>query len=294
MGKDAYYFPHDMNARTDPKMQALYEAFEGAAGAGIYWALVETLWEQGGRLSLDAVPRIAHLIYERRENVLRVINDFGLFENDGKEFWSPALLARAEERSSRLTSISAARSEAGRRGAEARWGAQNGKSDVLSSEDDGKSMANATGSDSNKLNKEKREINNIVFYCFLFQRNFANPTHEAVRFVNHYKIVSAKQIKQPMIDKWQPEFGTADKVFFDDDCGALKAYLNEVYMTESTQHKPAAWPFSHIARVKFEGEKAGRKTFGIYLDDTARELLDNTPVRIPEGVCINEYDTKIY
>ncbi len=42
--KDAYYFPHDMNARTDPKLSALIGDY-GPSGYGIYWIFIEMLHE---------------------------------------------------------------------------------------------------------------------------------------------------------------------------------------------------------------------------------------------------------
>ena len=45
MSKDAYYFPHDSNAKDDPKCVLLIEQL-GMEGYGIYWMLIETLREQ--------------------------------------------------------------------------------------------------------------------------------------------------------------------------------------------------------------------------------------------------------
>lgn len=43
--KDTYWFPHDSNARHDPKIVAMISAF-GMTGYGCYWFVVETLREQ--------------------------------------------------------------------------------------------------------------------------------------------------------------------------------------------------------------------------------------------------------
>ena len=43
--KDAYYFPHDCNARNDPKVLALRSVF-GAEGYGVYFMTIEILREQ--------------------------------------------------------------------------------------------------------------------------------------------------------------------------------------------------------------------------------------------------------
>jgi hypothetical protein len=45
MSKDAYYFPHDANARNDPKLRAMRTVY-GAEGLGWFWMLVEILREQ--------------------------------------------------------------------------------------------------------------------------------------------------------------------------------------------------------------------------------------------------------
>ena len=45
MSKDAYYFPHDSNARHDPKIVAMTAVY-GMAGYGYYWAIIEILREQ--------------------------------------------------------------------------------------------------------------------------------------------------------------------------------------------------------------------------------------------------------
>jgi hypothetical protein len=43
--KDTYYFSHDMNARSDPKLCALISDY-GSAGYGIFWVIIEILHEE--------------------------------------------------------------------------------------------------------------------------------------------------------------------------------------------------------------------------------------------------------
>ena len=45
MSKDAYYFPHDSNARHDPKIIAMTSVY-GMEGYAWYWVIVEMLREQ--------------------------------------------------------------------------------------------------------------------------------------------------------------------------------------------------------------------------------------------------------
>lgn len=77
------YFSHDYNARNDPKLQeVLFE--HGVAGLGIFWAIIETLYEQGGELPLSACKSIAFALHEECNIVESVVHDFNLFQNDGE------------------------------------------------------------------------------------------------------------------------------------------------------------------------------------------------------------------
>ncbi len=42
--KDSYYFPHDSNARNDPKLKAVKKKY-GIEGYGRYWVVIEMLRE---------------------------------------------------------------------------------------------------------------------------------------------------------------------------------------------------------------------------------------------------------
>ncbi|MFA5392055.1 MAG: Lin1244/Lin1753 domain-containing protein, partial [Candidatus Omnitrophota bacterium] len=53
--KETYYFPHDYHARHDPKLERLRIEM-GPVSDGIFWNLVEMLYEQGGYLQLKDVP----------------------------------------------------------------------------------------------------------------------------------------------------------------------------------------------------------------------------------------------
>lgn len=99
MKKDTFYFSHDYGARNDPKMLSL--ALEaGAAGIGIYWCLVEVLYEQGGSYPLDdrTLNTLAYSLHVTRDEVLNVIANFGLFSYDNEKFWSESVLCRLKKR----------------------------------------------------------------------------------------------------------------------------------------------------------------------------------------------------
>lgn len=95
--KDTFYFQHDYNARTDPKLQdVLIE--HGAAGLGVFWCIVEQLYEQGGHLPLKSCKSIAFALHVDVAMVESVVNDFDLFTNDGEKFWSKSVITRLGKR----------------------------------------------------------------------------------------------------------------------------------------------------------------------------------------------------
>lgn len=118
MPKDAYYFPHDSNAKDDPKCVLLIEQL-GMEGYGIYWMLIETLREQPDyTYPVANIPALGRRYNTTAEKVKTVVCNYGLFTvKDDKIFFSDSLnrrmLALEEKR--------AKRSEAGRLGNAARW-----------------------------------------------------------------------------------------------------------------------------------------------------------------------------
>ncbi len=81
------YFRHDYNARNDIKLQSVITK-HGAVGIGVYWIIVEMLYQNGGELPLDISRNISVAYFTDFKVVESVINDFDLFENDGNVFWS--------------------------------------------------------------------------------------------------------------------------------------------------------------------------------------------------------------
>ena len=81
------YFRHDYNARNDIKLQRVITK-HGAVGIGVYWIIVEMLYQNGGELPLDIARNISVAYFTDFKVVESVINDFDLFENDGNVFWS--------------------------------------------------------------------------------------------------------------------------------------------------------------------------------------------------------------
>jgi len=95
MAKNTYYFPHDYHARHDPKLERLRMEI-GAAGDGIFWCLVEMLYEQDGYLLLKDIPLIAKALNTPEELVAKVVKDTELFIVNEQKFYSESLLARLQ------------------------------------------------------------------------------------------------------------------------------------------------------------------------------------------------------
>lgn len=95
--KDSYYFQHDYNARNDPKLQDVLIEL-GVEGIGIYWCIIEQLYEQGGTLPLRYCKSIAFALHVDYKTVERLVNNYGLFANDGENMWSDSVLKRLDKR----------------------------------------------------------------------------------------------------------------------------------------------------------------------------------------------------
>ena len=96
MSKDTFYFPHDYNARSDPKIKKLIRK-HGFVGYGIYWAIVEDLYDNANALPTDYET----IAYDFRTDVIiitSIINDFELFIVNGESFGSLSIQKRLEAR----------------------------------------------------------------------------------------------------------------------------------------------------------------------------------------------------
>jgi hypothetical protein len=165
MKNDTFYFPHDFNARNDKKMIKLRQVHK-QAGIGIYWSLVEMLYEESGLLLLNDVPVLASELRAKIDMVDSVIRDFNLFENDGEYFWSNSVKRRMDKRLEK--------SEKAKASASHRWQNANGM---------------RTHSDSNAIKERKvkerkvnkREINGRVPPNEFYLKEIAdNSGHELI------------------------------------------------------------------------------------------------------------------
>lgn len=149
MAKDTYYFSHDVNASTDPKIVAMESEF-GVISYAWWWKLIEKLASsEAYRLPFKKYTFIAldkelgvlnenerplnenerplnkneHTFFCSNKSFLFVnslINEFELLECDDEYFWSPSLIRRQEERRSKFEKKQEQRRLAGIKSGEAR------------------------------------------------------------------------------------------------------------------------------------------------------------------------------
>lgn len=116
--KDAYYFPHDSNAKDDPKIINMIEQ-HGPEAYGIYWILIETLRDQPEYMApLSIIPGLARRYNTTYDKMKSVVLGYGLFEiSDDEFFFSISLHRRMNAINQRRNKLS----EAGRKGNLKRW-----------------------------------------------------------------------------------------------------------------------------------------------------------------------------
>lgn len=102
--KDAFYFSHDSNARSDLKIQALRSKY-GMKGYGMYWVIVEMMRESKDH-TLPFNQKFAYYgfanefacTYEEAKNFINdCIYEFALFVCNENSFWSDSLNRRMDK-----------------------------------------------------------------------------------------------------------------------------------------------------------------------------------------------------
>lgn len=134
--KETFFFSHDYNARSDPKIKKLLR-IHGWEGYGIFWSLVEDLYSNDNCLELD-YDLISYDLRANIDLVKSVINDFELFAIEGNTFGSASIQKRLDERDSK--------SKKARASARKRW---NNKDDDTQNEENESADEVQTHSDDN-------------------------------------------------------------------------------------------------------------------------------------------------
>lgn len=102
MKPNTYYFPHDYNARRDPKIIRLIRDLK-MDGYGTFWSVVEMLYDSGGFLLESEIPAYAWELRISEDNLKSVIYDYGLFKIEDGRITSDSALRRLEVRAEKST-----------------------------------------------------------------------------------------------------------------------------------------------------------------------------------------------
>lgn len=97
MHKETFWFSHDYNARSDRKLLKLRMTHK-MEGIGVYWCIVEMLYEESGYLNHSEYGRIAYELQTNENLVASIVNDFGLFDKNDENFWSDSVINRLKIR----------------------------------------------------------------------------------------------------------------------------------------------------------------------------------------------------
>lgn len=163
--KETFYFSHDYTARSDEKIKNLIYDF-GYQGYGIYWALIEELYQNANALQTN-YKRIAFDMRVDENTIKSIIENFDLFIVENEFFGSLSVQRRLDMRNDK--------SNKARESAQKRWTKD----------------ANAlqTQSDSNAIKESKvKETKRKVFIkpnIEEIKQEF--PTFNAEHFFNYYE-----------------------------------------------------------------------------------------------------------
>jgi len=120
--KDTFYFSHDYEPTSDPKIQAMLGQF-GAIGYGLYWRIIEMLHSDNEHklqkkqyIYLALAQQMLIDVEQVTTFIEQCINVFELFESDQNNFWSDRVNRNIEIRNIN----SANKSKAGKISAEMR------------------------------------------------------------------------------------------------------------------------------------------------------------------------------
>ena len=143
MSKEGYYFSHDYNSRNDEKIKKLIRQ-HGVSGYGIFWCIIEDLYNNANALQTDYVG-IAFDLRVPVEVVDSIINDFELFCIEDGFFGSESVERRLDERNKK--------SETARQSAFKRWDKNKADANAMQTHSEGNAIKERKG----KEIKEKKE-----------------------------------------------------------------------------------------------------------------------------------------
>ena len=224
--KDTYYFSHDYNPTSDPKIQALIGEY-GAVGYGIFWRIVEMLHEdelhklQCKKYIYLALAKQMLTSVEQVESIIKnCIDTYELFKTDGDFFWSERVMRNINKR----TELSNKRSKAGKMSAEMRKNSTSVEQ-VSTSVQQNPTKERKVKENKVNENKENKENNNedwilkvddkfkdtVSMYLdyrkgrkesYKTEKSFMLMVNKLIQMSGNNPIIAKQIVEQSMINNW--------------------------------------------------------------------------------------------
>lgn len=184
--KELPYITHDFGARNDPKLMDL-QMDMGGQGLGIFWCLVEMLWENGGTIPANYKSIAFALRWCKPAEVEKVVTGYGLFEVSDGAISSHSATARIAE----MRTYFGAKSAAGKKGAERRWNSTANSTPIaqpMADQCDANGLTNLlTNKLTNKHSNNNTPLTAADFFEIFFFENVHDPAGEVNRFLAYYE-----------------------------------------------------------------------------------------------------------
>lgn len=148
-------FIHGYGARNTVQMRKLMTKM-GVEGIGIYWCIIEMMYENDGTLAWSEVEYIARTLNVDVCKVEKLITAFELFEFDEKAFWCPVVKREVTRRKKAVKKLS----EVGSKGAQKRW--KNKEAENISDEQEDENEVETYDCDMAEGYEDDAESNNEV------------------------------------------------------------------------------------------------------------------------------------
>lgn len=238
--KETFYFSHDYHARDDEKITRMIQKC-GIEGYGIFWMLVEKLYEEGGLLDKD-YDALAFALRTDSERIAKVVES-GLFEFRNEKFYSKSVNARLIKRKGK--------SEMARQSANLRWSKpKKENANAMRTQCDGNAIKESKVKESKSISKdiEAEPLKNEVVVKEKYGRPDINKLLEDFETIMGFKSSSSKDrifathllknfnqeqltamIKYCSEDSYAPRVGSLEKLWFKrgDVIAGIKAKFNK-------------------------------------------------------------------
>lgn len=191
------YFRHDYNARNEIKLKRVFMK-HGMAGIGLYWCIIEMLYENDGYIKKDQIPVLAFDWRVDEELINDIIENYGLFESDESAFFSNGVLKRLEERQSK--------SDKARASASVRWNS-NRNATMVQEQSERNANAMRTQCNSNARIEENRIEENRIDYIYICQQ-VVDAYHSCCPSLPKVRELTDKRKKQ--IENRSKKYGLED------------------------------------------------------------------------------------